>query len=249
MAVVFTICVCICYAVSCASSIGSPLESSLQFSKYHFEEKVLEKLVRPELKMEMYESKIKTWEDLIPINLDKIDHARKQTDTFLESMRIILQQEQIRLNDSFKETVDNVYLKSEREIKRILDSISTKIGEFENRSENALALLQDSLLQEQERFNHSFHETVAYMYIQSGSKVKGVLDSISSKMNEIIESHGKRENAMELLQSSFLQDQERFNQSFHLMRDKVERESNKTVQNFISEQKDISIIILFLSSN
>ncbi|CAC5397242.1 unnamed protein product [Mytilus coruscus] len=162
--------------------------------------------------MEMYEAKIKTWEDFIPTNLDKFDNAKKQTETFLESMRNILQQEQQRLNDSFQETVENIYLKSESKIKSVLES---KIGELETKSESALELLQSSQMQDQEQFNVSFHKIVENMYIQSGNKVKSVIDSVSSKMEEFSESHKKGENALQLLQSSLMQDQERFNESIH----------------------------------
>ncbi|CAC5397241.1 Fibrinogen-like protein A,Ryncolin-2,Tenascin-X,Angiopoietin-related protein 6,Angiopoietin-related protein 2,Ryncolin-1,Ryncolin-3,Fibrinogen C domain-containing protein 1 [Mytilus coruscus] len=231
MAVAFMICFCICFVGSYASSIGSSLESSLQCSKFHFEEKVLEKLVR-------LEHKIEIWEGSIPTNLDKMNDARKQTEIFLESMRDLHHQEQIRLNDSFQETVENIYLKSESKVKSALDSFSTKMGEFGNRSENALRILQSTMLQEQERFNKSFQETVENIKTQSESNVNSILDSILSKIDEFSESHSKRENAMELLQSNFLQEQERFNLSFHLMMDTIKEDLNKTTRNFISEQTD-----------
>ncbi|CAC5356130.1 Fibrinogen-like protein A,Ryncolin-2,Tenascin-X,Angiopoietin-related protein 6,Angiopoietin-related protein 2,Microfibril-associated glycoprotein 4,Ryncolin-1,Ryncolin-3,Fibroleukin,Fibrinogen C domain-containing protein 1 [Mytilus coruscus] len=187
MAVAFMICFCICFVGSYASSIGSSLESSLQCSKFHFEETVLEKLVR-------LEHKIEIWEGSIPTNLDKMNDARKQTEIFLESMRDLHHQEQIRLNDSFQETVENIYLKSEK--------------------------------------------TVENIKTQSESNVNSILDSILSKIDEFSESHSKRENAMELLQSNFLQEQERFNLSFHLMTDTIKEDLNKTTRNFISEQTD-----------
>ncbi|XP_071145854.1 fibrinogen gamma-B chain-like [Mytilus edulis] len=362
MAFVWAICLCICYAGSCASSIGSTLDSSLQCSKYHFEEKVLEKLIRLELKMEMYEAKIKTWEDSIPTNLDKIDNAKKQTETFLESMREILLREQtrlngsfqetvenvylksdrkvnsaldvlsykiaeynesqnrrenalellrfsfrqeqkqfkqeqirlndsvqktveniylqsetkvksvtdllsikieefenksenaldlrqssflkeqdrfkqmkIRLNDSFKETVDNIYRQSEVKVKSVLDSLSTKLGEYEKRSENALEVLHSTLLQEQQRLNDSLQATVENIQSETESKVKSILESMSLKMNEFSESHSKKEDALELLQSNFLQQQERSNHSFLLMTNDIKEELNKTIKNFILE--------------
>ncbi|CAG2240736.1 unnamed protein product [Mytilus edulis] len=47
-----------------SSSIGSESESLLTCSKFHFEEKVLEKLVRLEHKVEIYEETIKKFENL-----------------------------------------------------------------------------------------------------------------------------------------------------------------------------------------
>ncbi|XP_071145026.1 fibrinogen gamma-B chain-like [Mytilus edulis] len=314
--------------------------------------------------MEMYEAKIKSWEDSIPTNLDKIDNAKKQTETFLESMRDILhheqtrlngsfhetveniyrkserkvksaldllsykieeysesqnrrekvlellrssfqqeqeqfKQEQIRLNDSvqktvenmylqseskvksvtdslsinriieefenksenaldlrqssflkeqdrfkqmkiglndsFKETVDNIYRQSEVKVKSVLDSLSTKLGEYEKRSENALEVLHSTLLQEQQRLNDSLQATVENIQTETESKVKNILESISFKMNQFSESHSKREDALELLQSNFLQQQERSNHSFHLMTNDIKEELNKTIKSFISE--------------
>lgn len=48
--------------VSESSSVGSDSESLLTCSKFHFEEKVLEKLLRLEHKMEKTEEKMNKWE-------------------------------------------------------------------------------------------------------------------------------------------------------------------------------------------
>lgn len=53
--------------------------------------------------------------------------------------------------------------------------------------------MQSFLMQDQVRFEESFHETVKNMYIQLESKVKDVLDSVSSKMDEFSKSHKKWE--------------------------------------------------------
>ncbi|OPL32851.1 hypothetical protein AM593_00033, partial [Mytilus galloprovincialis] len=243
MVLVWAICLCICYAGSCASSIGSPLESSLQCSKYHFEEKVLEKLVRLELKMEMYEAKIKTWEYSIPTNLDKIDNAKRQTETFLDSMRDILQQEQTRLNGSFQETVENVYLKSESKVKSALDVLSYKIEEYnesQNRRENALELLRSSFRQEQKQFkqeqirlNDSVQKTVENIHLQLEIKVENVTDSLSIQIGEF---ENKSENAIDLLKTSFLKEQEQFKQ----MKIRLNDSFQKTVES-ISHQAEIKV--------
>lgn len=48
-----------------SNSLGSESESLLTCSKFHFEEKVLEKLVRMELKFEQLEMRTKIREDVI----------------------------------------------------------------------------------------------------------------------------------------------------------------------------------------
>ncbi|OPL33549.1 hypothetical protein AM593_05767, partial [Mytilus galloprovincialis] len=246
-----SILICMHYAGSYGSSIGSDVESSLQCSKYHFEERILEKLVRIEHKLEIYDEKMKTWEKLVPSNLDKIDDAKKKTEFFLESMRDTLNQEHMRLNDSFLETVDQIYIQSESKVKSVLDSVSTKMekfNEFQQKRENVFDKLQATLQQERTRFNKekvqlndSYQETVENIYLQSEKKVKNVLDSFSTKFGEF---QNKSENDLKRLQSNLLQNQKQFNQSIYRQMDKVERDSNETnkmIQNFISEQKDIGL--------
>ncbi|CAC5377809.1 unnamed protein product [Mytilus coruscus] len=182
MAVFMIISFSICYAGSYAISIGSDLESSVQCSKYHFEEKILEKLVRLEHKLEIYDEKMKTWEKLVPSNLDKIDDAKKQTETFLESMRDTFNQEHIRLNGSFQETVDQIYIQSKSKVKNVLDSLSTKMEDFnesQKKRENVFDFLQSTLQQERTQFNkekiqlnESYQETVENIYLQSEKKLK-----------------------------------------------------------------------------
>lgn len=89
-----------------SSSIGSESESLLTCSKFHFEEKVLEKLVRLEHKVEIYEETIKKWENLCVSKLEKLDEVQKQSETFFKSMQVAQVQEEIRLNKSYNEIID-----------------------------------------------------------------------------------------------------------------------------------------------
>ncbi|CAC5380263.1 unnamed protein product [Mytilus coruscus] len=146
--------------------MGSDSESLLVCSKFHFEEKVLEKLVRLEHKMELTEGKMKKWEDSFSSKLDKMDSAVRQTNEFVESIGIIHAQEQLRFNDSYQEIVERFKIQSKNatnfygeQMKISLESLSLRIQEFgvaEKNRQKALELMQYTLYQEQQRFNDSF---------------------------------------------------------------------------------------------
>ncbi|CAC5399839.1 C1QL [Mytilus coruscus] len=148
-----------------SSSIGSDSESLLSCSKFHFEEKVLEKLERLENKMDLNEEKFKKWEETFASKLEKMDEAIKQTEIFEESVRGIQLQEQSRFNDSYHEIVEHFKVQSKNEtefhgeqMRTLLETLSSKIEEFnvaEKNRENAIESLQNTLNQEKNRFNQS----------------------------------------------------------------------------------------------
>ncbi|CAC5406063.1 unnamed protein product [Mytilus coruscus] len=148
---------------SASNSVGSDSASLLSCSKFHFEEKVLEKLIRLEHKMELNEKKLKKWEDAFSFKLEKMDEAIKQTETFVKSVPGIQLQEQLRINYSYHEIVERFKIQSKNETKfhgeqiyTLLESLSSKIKEFsvaEKKQENAVESLQNALHQEQNRFN------------------------------------------------------------------------------------------------
>ncbi|XP_071135034.1 uncharacterized protein [Mytilus edulis] len=149
-----------------SSSVGSDSESLLTCSKFHFEEKVLEKLVRLEHKMEINEEKMKIWENAFSAKLDRMDKAIKQTETFVKSIRESYLRELSRLNDSFLETVGTLKIQSNNEtniygeeMHTMLESLSSKTTEFivaEENRKSAHELMQYTIHQEQKRFNQSF---------------------------------------------------------------------------------------------
>lgn len=61
-----------------SSSVGSDFESLHTCSKFHFEEKVLEKLVWLDHKMQIFEEKIDEWENSISSKLNNINDIKKQ---------------------------------------------------------------------------------------------------------------------------------------------------------------------------
>lgn len=106
---------CLYFKSALSSSVGSNSESLLTCSKFHFEEKVLEKLVRLEHKMELNDKKMKTWEELFFSKLDKMNEATKHADLFVETMRENQLQEQSRFNESFVKTVKHFNIQSKNE--------------------------------------------------------------------------------------------------------------------------------------
>ncbi|CAG2219186.1 unnamed protein product [Mytilus edulis] len=116
--------------------------------------------------MELNEEKLKKWEETFSFILDKMEEAIKRTEIFVELVRENQLQEQSRLNDSYHEIVERFKGQSKKEtevhgeqMNTMLKSLSTKIEEIsdaENNRENALEQIQNTLHQEQNRFNKSF---------------------------------------------------------------------------------------------
>ncbi|CAC5371303.1 unnamed protein product [Mytilus coruscus] len=172
-----------------SSSVGSEPESLLTCSKFHFEEKVLEKLVRLEHKIEIYEESAKRWDNSIVSKLEKMDEVLKRSKIFMESVQFAQKPEHLRLNESYSEIVDS--------LKRQLEN-----------------------------------ETELY-----GEQIKNLLNSFSLKIHEFTEAEKKRENAPELMQLTFIQEQKRFNHSFDQMGENIKAISNRTIQEMVSGRK------------
>ncbi|CAG2233647.1 C1QL [Mytilus edulis] len=177
-------------------SVGSDSESLFSCSKFDFEEKLLEKLVRFEHKMQLNEIKLKKWEDTFSSKLDKMEEAIKRTEIFVETMLETQLQEQSRLNDSFQEIID--------------------LFKFQTKNET------------------KFHE----------EQINTLLKSLSSKTEEISDAEKNRETALELMQNTLHQDQNRFNKSFDLILEKFRLSSNKSINELIAkQQKDYEAIM------
>ncbi|CAG2192690.1 C1QL [Mytilus edulis] len=192
MAVVITlfISLSLTFVGASSSSIGSEFESSLSCSKFHFEEKVLEKLVRLEHKMQILEEKMDAREKLNTAKLDEIsnimdareklntakldeiNNIKKQTETFVQSVKDTQIQDQTRFNKSYQEIVEHFNTKATNEtdiyghqINTLLESFSSKIEVFteaEKKRESVTELMQINLDREQKRFNSSYDQIVEY---------------------------------------------------------------------------------------
>ncbi|VDI66556.1 Hypothetical predicted protein [Mytilus galloprovincialis] len=197
--------------VSGSSSVGSDSDYLLTCTKFHFEEKVLEKLVRLEHKMEINKEKMnkwevklesmssqideqmKRWEDTFVSKLDKIDETVNETKIFVKSVRDIQLLEQSRINDLYRENVEY----------------------FKDRSKN-----------ESEIYGH---------------QINAMLGSLSSKIEEVGVAEKKRHNALESMQYTLQQDKERFNKSFDLFLENTKLRSDKTVNELFAKQKKVAV--------
>lgn len=93
--------------MSGSSSVGSDSETLFTCYKFHFEEWLLEQLVRSGHIMEIHDQMMKRLEDLFSSKLDRIDAAIKQTEIFVESLRNTDIQEQSRQIDSYENILEN----------------------------------------------------------------------------------------------------------------------------------------------
>ena len=112
-------------------SIDSQIESLTTCSKFHFEEKVLEKLIRIEHKMEVFEEKLKIWEESMTGKMQQLDEAESRRkisfesaeENVLEGLKGIT-----RFNNSVMEYVNNINLRSDN----LLENL---IAKYENHSQ------------------------------------------------------------------------------------------------------------------
>ncbi|XP_071136742.1 uncharacterized protein [Mytilus edulis] len=195
------------FVCAASSSIGSEFESSLSCSKFHFEEKVLEKLVRLEHKMQILEEKMDAREKLNTAKLDEINNImnareklntakldeisniKKQTETFVQSVQDAQIRDQTRFNKSYQEIVEH----------------------FQTQVDN---------------------ETEIY-----GDHMNALLGSLSSKMEVFTEAEKKRESVTEFMKRSFDREQEKFNSSYDQIVENFKVTSGKTLQELIVNQQ------------
>ncbi|CAG2231889.1 unnamed protein product [Mytilus edulis] len=203
--------ICLSIVVSGSSSVGSDSESLLTCSKFHFEEKVLEKLVRLEHKMEITEGKMNEWEVKLVSLSSKIDEQMKRwEDTFLSKL--------VKMDETVNQT--KIFVKSVRDIQlqeqsRIYDLYHESVEHFKIRSQNE-----------------------SEMY---GQQINSILVSMSSKIEEVGVAEKRRGNAMEIMQYTFQQDQRRFNQSFDIFLENTKFQSNKTIIELLSKQQKVAV--------
>ncbi|VDI49174.1 Hypothetical predicted protein [Mytilus galloprovincialis] len=164
-----------------SSSIGSKFESSLSCSKFHFEEKVLEKLVRLEIKMD-------AWEKSINSKFDEMNNIKKQTETFVKSGQEARLQDQTRFNKSYQEIVEHFKTQADNEtdiygdqINALLESLSSKIDVFteaEKKWESDKQSMQFSFDKQQRRFNSSYAQIVENFNVNFNKKLQDLISNI-----------------------------------------------------------------------
>ncbi|CAG2195292.1 Mitogen-activated protein kinase kinase kinase 19,Mitogen-activated protein kinase kinase kinase NPK1,Mitogen-activated protein kinase kinase kinase 6,Mitogen-activated protein kinase kinase kinase nsy-1,Mitogen-activated protein kinase kinase kinase 15,Mitogen-activated protein kinase kinase kinase A,Mitogen-activated protein kinase kinase kinase 5 [Mytilus edulis] len=152
---------------------------------------------------------------------DSFLEVKKQTEAFVESMRDAHLQDQTRFNDSF--------IKVKKQTERLLESMrdahlldQTRFNdsfiEVKKQTETFVDSMRNAHLQDQTRFNDSFLETIDRFKMQSENETEfnkrqmnSLLDSFSSKVQELSEAERKRDSTTKL---SLRQEQNRFNKSF-----------------------------------
>ncbi|VDI65294.1 Hypothetical predicted protein [Mytilus galloprovincialis] len=173
------------FAWALASSIGSEFESSLTCSKFHFEEKVLEKLVRLEHTMQNVEEKMNMWENAITSKLDEMKIIKKQTETFVQSIQDAQLQEQTQFNKSYQDIVQQFKTQAGNEtvfygdqMNTLLESLSPKIKLFteaEEKRESVKELMHSSLQKEQKRLNSSYNQIVDLFKVNSNKALQELI--------------------------------------------------------------------------
>ncbi|XP_052087204.1 uncharacterized protein LOC127724313 [Mytilus californianus] len=179
------------------SSIGSESESLLTCSKFHFEERVLEKLVRLELKMELFEEKMKLMESSVSSKLERMDEIEKETETLTETMLDKQLQIQTRINESNQEIVDDFKTQSNNKTKlygekmdSLLESLSLKSQEFskaEKERERKMESMKLDSHEEQKRFNKSYDVIVENFKVQSNQTLRELILLQEEDFKEMIE--------------------------------------------------------------
>ncbi|XP_071135341.1 CAP-Gly domain-containing linker protein 1-like [Mytilus edulis] len=233
------ICISISMIGILAISLGSESESLLSCSKFHFEEKVLEKMIRLENKMEVYAEKIKLWEesvssklehkmevyaekvklweDSVSSSLNKVTEAMKQTETFVDSMRGAHLLDQTRFNNSFVEVKDQTksFFDSMRDANlQAQTQFNDSFNEVQKQTETFVDSMRNAHLQDQTRFNDSFLEVKK----QAESFVDSMRDAHlldQTRFNDsFLEVKKQTETFVDSMRNAHLQDQTRFNDSF-----------------------------------
>ncbi|XP_063436256.1 uncharacterized protein LOC134717690 [Mytilus trossulus] len=258
-----------------ASSLGSVSESLSTCSKFHFEEKVLEKVVRLEHKLEVCTEKMKVWEESISSSLVKVTEAKKLTETFVESMRNAHLQDQMRFNNSlleakkqtetFVESMRNShiqdqmwfndsFLEAKKQTETFVESMrnshiqdqmrfNDSFLEAKKQTKTFVESMRNSHIQDQMQFNDSLIEAVDHFRTQSenetwiyGRQMNSLFDSLSSKIQDLEVAESKRESIME---SSILQHQSRFNESFDKIFEHFQVRFNNSLQEIEIKQKKV----------
>ncbi|CAG2192684.1 unnamed protein product [Mytilus edulis] len=176
---------CLSFVWASSSSIGSEFETLPSCSKFHFEEKVLEKLVRLEHKMQVLEEKMDVREKSNTAKLDEISNIKKQTETFVQSVQVAQIRDQTRFNKSYQEIVEHFQTQVDNkaeiygdQMNAVLGSLSSKMEVFteaEKKRESVTELMKRSLNREQEKFNSLYDQIVENFKVTSGKTLQELI--------------------------------------------------------------------------
>ncbi|CAG2240727.1 C1QL [Mytilus edulis] len=149
------------------------------------DEKVLEKLVRLEHKMELFEEKMKTMESSMSKKLKRMDEIEKETETLTDTMLDKQLQIETRINDSYQEIINNFKTQSnnettlyEEKMDSLFDSLSLKsqtLSEAEKERERKIVSMQRDSHEEHKRFNTSSDAIVKNFKVQSNKTLQELI--------------------------------------------------------------------------
>lgn len=167
---IIAISIILCHICS-SFTFSDPLDSKenipslTQCSKYDFEEKVLEKLVRMEHKMEMYEIKMKKFEESVMFKLNDFNESESQRRYTMKSLILqTFKEEKSALNSSVKSLILDTFT----EEKSLLNS-------------SVQSLIQDTFKIEKNLFNSSLVNVTEDVMIKSEKN----LNKLTSQFNQL----------------------------------------------------------------
>lgn len=160
---IFVICLCALLHDTLSFTIRSEAETMLTCSKYHFEEKVLEKLIRLEHKVEIFSEKMKIWEDLILKTLSKFEVKMDSTDETTEKFKLQTNNKV----DIFGEQI--------RHMSRSLASYVHTLYEAQHTRDSEFKSMQITFLRDKEHFNNSFNNIVEHFQTVSNGTLQDLI--------------------------------------------------------------------------
>lgn len=160
------------------------IESQTQCSKYDFEEKVLEKLVRMEHKIDIYEQKIKNFEESVMFKLNEFNESVNQRNKDTQSMiRDTFKEERSALNKSVQSLILDTFQKEKSSLNSSFLSLILNKFETEKNLLNSSvhSLILDVFEEEKNLFNSSMENVIEDVMVKSDN----MADQLKAQLKQI----------------------------------------------------------------
>ncbi|XP_071146058.1 uncharacterized protein [Mytilus edulis] len=164
------------------------IESQIQCSKYHFEEKILEKLVRVEHKLEINEQRIKNFEESVSIKLNDFNESENQ---WRHSMLSLIQDTFKEENNLINSSVQSLILDTFTDEKNLFNSsVQSFILDTFKEEQHLLNISVQSLIlntfkEEKKLLNKSLVNVIEDVKIKSDN----LADKFTAKFNQLRKDH------------------------------------------------------------
>lgn len=233
---------CLSSVYASASTIGGVTYSTTACSKFDFEEKVLEKLVRLELKIEIFEQKQKAWEEKILVQLTKFENTEQSVTRDITIAIDNLNRELDRQKSILSSTLDktekatDAYIRSQM-VKidntelNISRNVETLINTVEKDIQNQVKILQGAA-------KNVTNEVIALSHnleIQYDNQIKAIYETINSSFRQMdvfeISRNKKLQSFTESTQNlldDFRENMDRANENL--------KDMNNTIKSFRQDQ-------------